>query len=279
MEYAFYKMNGLGNDFVVLDRLDRTESPEDFPAIARKVCHRRLSVGADGLLVIFRSADDTDARMRIFNADGSEAQMCGNGIRCVALHLFSTSAKTDMRIATLSGIRHVSVSNGCQGFRATVDMGAAIFNTPDIPVMCPSQLMLDTPLCIGDMPSVRITAVSMGNPHGVTFVDSVENAAVCSVGPRLETHPVWPEKANIEFVQLIDRHTLRMRAWERGVGETEACGTGACAAAAAAVATGRADYPVEVRLPGGNLLICTDKRGHTLMCGPAEYCFKGTFNV
>lgn len=265
MMLHFTKMHGIGNDFVVIEDIGGT----DYNALGRRLCDRRRGIGADGLIVIGKDAE-ADCRMRIFNADGSEAQMCGNGIRCVGkyIHDRGLCASLTPAVATMSGIKQLTLHPGADGMIATVtvDMGApAVSDT----------YALHTPAG-----SFTVTAVSTGNPHGVSFVDNPDDIDILRIGPALECADVWPHKANIEFVQIADRHTLRQRTWERGVGETEACGTGACAAAATAVATGRADYPVAVHLLGGILTIDSDRAtGHTLMTGAAESVYIGKIDI
>jgi len=254
----FTKMHGLGNDFVLLDCMHTRH--HDLSALAATLCDRRRGIGADGLLALLPS-DVADCRMRIFNADGSEAAMCGNGIRCIALYARNRRILTadSALIETMSGIRRVWFTGSG---RVTVDMG--------IPQVADAPTRLTTAHT-----AAYVTAVSTGNPHGVVFVDNVANFDVCGIGPQLECHPIWPDRANIEFVQVTAPHNLRQRTWERGVGETDACGTGACAAAAAAVSQHLATWPVTVDLNGGPLTIdCTDD-GHLLMTGPAVEVFSG----
>ncbi|MBO5054324.1 MAG: diaminopimelate epimerase [Muribaculaceae bacterium] len=273
----FVKMNGLGNNFVYVDCMER---PIDNPSeLARQISRRHTGVGADGIIAIL-PGDKADCRMRIFNADGSEAQMCGNGIRCVAKYIYDNRLVSDTRITieTLSGVKTVEVHPGIDGLTdtVTVDMGAPKFMVEDVPVNFDGAIMVNVPVKVENR-ELGVTAVSMGNPHGVVFVDNFDNDIVSTVGPVLETHEIWPEKANIEFVRVDDLHTLSMRAWERGAGETMACGTGACAAAAAAVATGRAKWPVTMRLIGGNLVIDKADNGNILMTGPAVTEYAGTY--
>lgn len=273
----FVKMNGLGNNFVYVDCMER---PIDNPSeLARQISRRHTGVGADGIIAIL-PGDKADCRMRIFNADGSEAQMCGNGIRCVAKYIYDNRLVSDTRITieTLSGVKTVEVHPGIDGLTdtVTVDMGAPKFMVEDVPVNFDGAIMVNVPVKVENR-ELGVTAVSMGNPHGVVFVDNFDNDIVSTVGPVLETHEMWPEKANIEFVRVDDLHTLSMRAWERGAGETMACGTGACAAAAAAVATGRAKWPVTMRLIGGNLVIDKADNGNILMTGPAVTEYAGTY--
>lgn len=275
MILPFTKMHGLGNDFVVLDFMRAQPSePIDFGELAKDVCRRGLSVGADGLLVVLPE-EGVDARMRIFNADGSEAQMCGNGIRCVArlLHDRRYSLGRELRIATKAGVRSIAVTvtpDGCFA-AATVDMGQPEFEASKVPAIGVGRL-LDIPVNT-ESGTYILSAVSMGNPHGVVFVDDVDAFPVHEVGAQLEVNPLWPEKANIEFAS-INGHDIKMRAWERGVGETLACGTGACAVAAAAIATGRGTAPFDIEIKGGMLHIDVSPSGSMLMTGPAEVVFK-----
>ena len=274
----FVKMHGLGNDFVYVDCMHRPL--DDFPRLAVEMSRRHTGVGADGIIAILPS-DKADCRMRIFNADGSEAQMCGNGIRCVAKYIYDNNIvrKPLLTVETLSGLKTVEVHAGLDGLTdtVTVDMGLPRTTPTEVPVNFNGDSMVEAPVQVGDH-TVSVTAVSMGNPHGVVFVDDFDGDIVATLGAQLENHPIWPEKANIEFVRVDSPSSLSMRAWERGAGETMACGTGACAAAAAAVMTGRAKWPITVRLIGGNLHIDTDPAtGHILMTGPAVTVYTGTY--
>ncbi|MDE6853666.1 MAG: diaminopimelate epimerase, partial [Muribaculaceae bacterium] len=274
----FIKMHGIGNDFVVLDCLANpwpdTEAG-DFGELARCVCPRAFSVGADGLLVL-QPDSDCDCRMRIFNADGSEAGMCGNGIRCVARLLFERHvARQELTIRTAAGLRTVRVNADNGAFvSATVDMGAPVFEPSCVPVVSDAPL-IGAPVDVGGC-MYSLTAVSMGNPHGVIFVDDLASVRFEEHGPMLERHRMWPEGANIEFGCIrASADAVDVRTWERGVGETLACGTGACAVAAAAVAAGLMNYPLDIVLRGGTLHIYISADGHILMTGPAEVVFEG----
>jgi len=274
----FTKMHGLGNDFVYVDCMERPL--EHLPELAVEMSRRHTGVGSDGIIVILPS-DKADCRMRIFNADGSEAQMCGNGIRCVAKYIYDNKIvdKQHITVETLSGLKTVDIHVGIDGLTdtVTVDMGLPEMTPAAVPVNYHGDRMLEEPVDVAGR-IVPVTAVSMGNPHGVVFVDSFDGDIVSTLGPELEEHPIWPEKANIEFVRVDSPDTLSMRVWERGAGETMACGTGACAAAAAAVATGRARWPITVRLIGGNLTIDADlATGHIFMTGPAVTVYTGTY--
>ncbi len=270
---AFTKVQGLGNDFVVLDCLDGASVPSEI--IIRELCDRRFGIGADGVIAILRSSE-ADCRMRIFNSDGSEAQMCGNGIRCVAKYLYLKGlVKGSATVETLAGVRRLSFDESCS--LITVDMGLPVTEAARVPVVCSDDVMLDRPVeCSAGI--LGVTAVSMGNPHGVVFVDGIDDFLVFEVGPELEKHAIWPQKANIEFAAVRPDGGFDVRVWERGAGETLACGTGACAVAVAAAATGRGSYPFSIHLPGGILLVDRDASGHVLLTGPAEVVFRGVVN-
>ncbi len=264
----FTKMQGIGNDFVVIDC--RKDAPADLPALSRRLCDRRFGVGADQLLLLYGSAT-ADFLMRIFNADGSEVEMCGNGIRCCAKYVWDRglSGKNVLEIETAAGI----IRPERAGEMVKVDMGVPVLDAGMIPVALDGQVK-DHPLTIGDR-TFAITCVSMGNPHAVIFVDDVAGFPVQQYGPMIETHPLFPKRTNVEFVQVLDAGTLRMRVWERGAGETLACGTGASAAAVAANLKGLVGKRVRVRLPGGDLVIELLDNGRVAMTGPAEEVFEG----
>ncbi|MDE6467602.1 MAG: diaminopimelate epimerase [Muribaculaceae bacterium] len=278
-DIPFVKMHGLGNDFVYVDCMKR--NLENLAELAVTMSRRHTGIGADGIIAIL-PGEKADCRMRIFNADGSEAQMCGNGIRCVAKYIRDNGIvnKDRITIETLSGIKTVEVHTGIDGLTetVTVDMGMAQTAPAAVPVRFDGAAMIEEPVKLADGSEVRVTALSMGNPHGVVFVDNFDGNIVENLGKELETHEIWPERANIEFVRIDSEDTLSMRAWERGAGETMACGTGACAAAAAAVSSGRARWPLTVRLTGGNLTIDADpETGHIMMTGPAVTVYSGTY--
>lgn len=273
MGLPFVKMHGLGNDFVVVD--ERRGERGDWPALAARVAHRRFGVGCDQVLLL-RSSEAADLRMDIYNADGSRAEMCGNGVRCVALYARSRGLAPGetLRVDTLAGI----VVTRFRGDQVEVDMGEPVLDGPRIPIAAQGPVR-DHPLSV-DEGTVDVTCVSMGNPHAVVFVDDAEAYPVAAVGPRLETHPFFPRRTNVEFVQVLAPGRLRMRVWERGAGITLACGTGACAAAVAAAWTGRAAREVTVVLDGGELRVRWDpatSRVH--LTGPAVEVFEGTFRL
>ena len=277
----FTKMHGISNDYVYISTFDQPE--EDWEQLAIRLSDRRTGIGGDGIILVCPS-DIADAKMRIFNADGSEGMMCGNGIRCVGKFVYDKGLvpadKTTVTIDTLSGIKtlELTVRDG-KVQSARVDMGAAILTPAEIPVVFDKESMIDEPLTV-DGREWRVTAVSMGNPHCVTFVDDVDGLALEKIGPHFEYHPAFPERVNTEFVKVIDDHTLQMRVWERGSGETWACGTGACATAVAACLNGycKKGEDITVRLRGGDLVInYTDET--VIMTGPASTVFEGEVEI
>lgn len=260
----FTKMHGLGNDYVyIAEPLPVSEA--ELPALSRRLSDRHRGIGGDGMILVLPS-ETADFRMRIFNADGSEARMCGNGSRCVGKLVFDSGMtdKTSLTLETLSGIKHLRLFQGDDGkiHRVTVDMGAGVAAQP------------------ASLQGLEVIPVNMGNPHGVVFITGSPDAFnVHETGARLECDPYFPDRANIEFAQVIDRSHVRMRVWERGSGETMACGTGACAVAVAAVNRGLTDRKVTVTLPGGDLEIEVTESGRVLMTGPAETSFTGSIQI
>lgn len=276
----FLKMHGSGNDFIIVNCICNG-TPDNLSILASAMCNRRLGVGADGLIAILPS-EVADCRMRIFNADGSEAQMCGNGIRCVGKAAYESGIVSfdELTVETLSGIKrlHLDIMSDNTVSYVSVDMGKPVTRPELIPAKVSTDNMVEHHIHTASQ-EVKVTGISMGNPHGVIFVDSVNETPVPTLGPELETHPIWPEKANIEFVEVLDRHNVAMRTWERGVGETYACGTGACAAAYASILTNRTEWPVTVGLTGGELIInMNPESGHIIMSGPASYVFSGSYD-
>jgi diaminopimelate epimerase len=272
MKISFTKMQGIGNDFILIDC--RSGMPgggdSELHALSRRLCDRRFGIGADQILLLDNS-DRADFRMRIFNADGSEVEMCGNGIRCFAKYIWDRkiSVKNVLEIETAAGI----IKPEKTGDLVKVDMGTPVLEGRQIPVDL-DGLIQDYPLTI-EGKTFNITCVSMGNPHAVIFVDDVDGFDVKRFGPRIETHKLFPKKVNVEFAQVVDPQTVRMRVWERGAGETMACGTGASAVAVAANLKGMVQREVTVKLLGGDLLIELDKSGRVSMTGPAEEVFEG----
>lgn len=262
----FLKMHGLGNDFAVFDA--RKQPLVLNAALARRIGNRRRGIGCDQIIVIENSAE-ADAFMRIRNADGDEVETCGNAARCVARLLMDETGRKNVRLMTLGGPLACSDAGGSS---VTVDMGAPEFQWDRIPLARP----VDTNHIAVEVDGVEHTAaaVSMGNPHCVLFVDDAEGAPVAALGPKIENHPMFPRRTNVEFVSVRDPGHLRMRVWERGAGITEACGSGACAVAAAAHRRGLAGTKVEVELDGGKLEIEL-ANGSILMTGPTELAFRG----
>ncbi len=271
-EITFTKMHGCGNDFVVLDCMEG--APAALADIARNLCHRRFGVGADQLLTV-RPSDSADFRMEIYNADGGEVEMCGNGIRCFAryVHEHGLTRKREIEVETLAGV----IRPRLRGDRVEVDMGRPVLDGRAIPVAAGGRI-LDHPLAV-DGVEYTVTCVSMGNPHCVLYVDDVDALDLPRLGPRFEHHGFFPHRVNTEFVQVLGRGEVRMRVWERGAGETWACGTGASAVGVAGVLTGRTGRKITVHLMGGDLEIrwADDDRVH--MTGPAREVFQGRIRL
>lgn len=271
----FTKMHGLGNDFVFLDHFSVSENV-DYPKLAKKFCHRQFGVGGDGLAVMLPSKV-ADARMRIFNPDGSEPEMCGNAIRCFARYVYDQGIvrHDPMRVETLAGILtlNLKIQEGqVQGVR--VDMGEPILRADLIPVLGQGEPVVGQSLEVLGK-TFQYTAVSMGNPHCVIFVEDFVTLDFDGLGPAIEEHPLFPRKTNVEFIQVDSPCEMTMKVWERGAGPTLACGTGACASAVAAVLNHKTERAVTVHLPGGDLFIEWGPNNHVYMTGPATYVFKG----
>ncbi len=272
MRLRFTKMQGAGNDFVVLDGIGQQVALT--PAQLRRLADRHFGVGADQILVVERpGTPGVDFRYRIFNADGGEVEQCGNGARCFVRFVRDKGLTTqaEIRVETLSGI---IVPRLEPDGRVTVDMGQPIFDPRRVPFDTDSDALLQS-LDV-DGVTVRITVLSMGNPHAVQVVDDVASAPVATLGPQIERHPRFPQRVNAGFMQLVDRHRIRLRVFERGAGETLACGTGACAAAVAGIKRGLLESPVEVETRGGQLTIMWQGADNAVwMTGPAETVFDG----
>ncbi len=271
----FTKMHGAGNDYVYVNCFRET-LPADIPELARQVSDRHFGIGSDGLILICPS-ERADARMRMFNADGSESEMCGNGVRCVAKYVYDhgIARKDELTIETGRGVLalRVFIEQG-QVQRGRVNMGAPILKSADIPTTLPGDPPVRAVLHVAEK-QLQVTCVSMGNPHCVTFVNEVVDAWVLGIGPQIETHAAFPRRVNAEFVQIVSRSEMIMRVWERGSGETLACGTGACAAAVAAVLNGLTERTVLCHLPGGDLTLEWAESGEVFMTGPATEVFSG----
>lgn len=280
MAIEFTKYHGLGNDFILIDNRS-SSSPVLTPEQAVQLCDRHFGIGADGVIFALPGENGTDYTMRIFNSDGSEPEMCGNGIRCLAAFLAELegdSRKHEYRIHTLAGvITPELMANG----QVKVDMGSPRLLASEIPTtLCPAnEKVINQPLEVAGK-SWDVTCVSMGNPHCITFVEDVAAIPLESIGPVFEHHPVFPQRTNTEFIQVVRRDYLKMRVWERGAGITLACGTGACASLVAGVLTGRCDRTATVELPGGCLQIeWSEINQRIYMTGPAERVFQGKYGV
>lgn len=273
----FTKMHGIGNDYIYVNCMKGIDfSPEKLAVL---MSPRHFSVGSDGLVLICAS-NVADAKMRMFNADGSEGKMCGNAIRCIGKYLYDNGIvnKEQLAIETLSGIKYLTleVTDG-KVSRVSVDMGKAVFNPAEIPVKWNGEMINSAVTVLGQ--EYNITAVSVGNPHAVIFTDDISSLKLTEIGPHFENLEIFPERVNTEFVVVQDRQNLSMRVWERGSGETFACGTGASAVVAAAIANGYADYdtPVTVKLIGGELTIECSRNFQIKMKGTATKVYEGVY--
>ncbi|MCG8651331.1 MAG: diaminopimelate epimerase [Pirellulales bacterium] len=274
----FTKMHGAGNDYVYVDCFQQA-LPPDLSELARRMSHRHFGIGADGLILI-RPSEIADARMQMFNADGSESEMCGNGVRCVAkyVHDHRIAPKPHLKIETGAGVLDLELSVGDDGLvsRVTVDMGRPELEAPRVPVtLRPSGQVVNHPLEVGGE-RLEVTCVSMGNPHCVIFVEAATDDLVLRCGPLIENDPRFPNRTNVEFVEVISPQEVRQRTWERGSGETWACGTGASAVCVAGVLTGRTERKILNHLLGGDLTLRWDEdTGHVMMTGGATEVFRG----
>jgi len=266
-------MHGLGNDYIIFDNRDERISGANAQCLAKQICERRFSVGADGLLLVSNSKV-ADIKMRIFNADGSEAEMCGNGIRCFAKYCFENRivTKLDFAVETLSGIKHVWLAKSDNEVKTVkVDMGAPNWERSNIP-------MIGQGTCINEDLDVngevfKVTCLSMGNPHCIVFVDCIDCFPVEEVGSKIETHKFFPKRTNVGFVEVLNENELNVRVWERGCGETLACGTGTCASVAAAKRLGKVGPKVTVHVLGGDLIVEVSER--LFLIGGVEKVFEG----
>ena len=277
MSIKFTKMHGAGNDYIYIDATNTY--PDNLPELARKMSDRHKGVGSDGLVAIM-SSEIADFRMRMFNADGSEGEMCGNASRCIAKFVYDKGliTRTTITLETLAGIKILQITKfNPDGTvqEVTVDMGKPSFAPQDVPLASVGE-MVDSSISTS-MGEMRITALSMGNPHGVIFIDNVTNLEIEGIGSEIQNLPVFPAKANIEFVEVISPEELRMRVYERGSGETMACGTGACATLVAAVVTHRARRKAVIHLLGGDLSIEWAENDHVMMTGEAVTVFEGEY--
>lgn len=282
----FTKMHGCGNDYIYINGFLEKMPQEQKPSLARYISRRHFGVGGDGIIFI-NPSEQADFEMEMYNADGSRAEMCGNGIRCVAKYVYDTGMTDATHISVVSGGRRreleLTVSEGSAGggpgrgivTSVRVDMGSPVLKPELIPVEASGERCVNELLRTGEG-EYRITCVSMGNPHAVIFTEDAAGLEVEKIGPALESHPRFPNRVNVEFVQVLDRNTVFMRVWERGTGETLACGTGCCAAAVACVLNGLTEPAVTVKVLGGGLFIEWDRaRDRVYMTGPAETVFEG----
>jgi len=274
---SFWKMHGLGNDYILIDCKNQTMNGDDFMILARRLCQRRFSIGADGLLVLTNS-NMADVRMRIFNANGSEAEMCGNGIRCLAKYCYENGVvkKEEFVVETLAGLKSVRVTvKEDQVKNVLVNIGKPTFDRNMIPMQGKGRCIEES-LMIGEG-ELKVTCLSIGNPHCVIFVGDVETFPAREIGPLIEHNHLFPQGVNVEFAQILSRGEIQLRVWERGVGETMACGTGACAAVVAANILGKIGEKVIVHLPGGDLTI--RYKGNIALSGPVEKVFEGVISL
>lgn len=286
----FTKMHGIGNDYVYVNCFrEKVDNPEE---VAKFVSDRHFGIGSDGLILI-KPSDVADCEMDMYNADGSRGKMCGNGIRCVAKYVYDygITEKTQISVATGSGIKYLdlTVEDGKVAL-VRVDMGAPILKAAQIPVavsalkqeeaaLTDDSQVVGATICVKEE-DYKITCVSMGNPHGIVCIDDVDGLDIEKIGPHFENHPAFPDRVNTEFIRVIDRRTVQMRVWERGSGETWACGTGACAVAVACILNGWTEDEVTVKLRGGDLKIAWDRQKNTVfMTGPATVVFDGEINL
>lgn len=274
----FTKMQGLGNDYVYVNCVEK--KMENASQIAIAVSDRHYGIGSDGLILI-NSSEVADFEMEMYNADGSRGEMCGNGIRCVGKYVYDygLTDKTHITIETLAGIKYLDlqVEDG-KVKQVRVNMGSPLLRPEEIPIALEGESVIDVPISINDI-VYRMTGVGMGNPHTVVFLDDIEQMKIEEIGPKFENHSYFPNRVNTEFVKVIDRTHVKMRVWERGSGETLACGTGACAVAVACILNGLTEEDMTVSLLGGDLQIQWERKENIVyMTGPAEVVFDGEWN-
>jgi len=275
----FTKMQGLGNDYVYVNCFEeKIENPSE---VAIQVSNRNFGVGSDGLIMI-KPSKVADFEMEMYNADGSRGEMCGNGIRCVGKYVYDygLTDKTSISVETLGGIKYLdfTVENGKVKL-VKVDMGSPELVPKNIPIVAEGDSVIDAPIIV-DGKEYRMTGVSMGNPHAVVYLDDVQGLDIQTIGPKFENHECFPKRINTEFARVIDRNTVEMRVWERGSGETLACGTGACAVAVASILNGLTEDKVTVKLLGGELQIEWDRKANKVyMTGPAKVSFEGEIQL
>lgn len=281
MKVKFFKMHGLGNDFIMIN--DLKEKIENYKNLAKKLCDRNFGIGADGIILVQNSQKDkADFKMRIFNPDGSEAEMCGNGIRCFAhyLHINDLTDKYSLTIETLAGlIKPNIIDYGSYQSTVKVNMGKPEYSLESLHI---DKNLIDAninklfsyPLTVEDKEYI-INGASTGNPHAVIYVTNLDKINVTKIGPKIEEHPLFKKDTNVEFAEIIDRNKINVKVWERSAGETLACGTGACATAAVSIAQNRVEKDVQINLPGGPLQISQNNNDEMMMTGPSTFVFKG----
>ena len=273
----FTKMHGCGNDYIYIDGAKEHIAQEEKPDFVRRVSDRHFGIGGEGVIFI-NPSDEADFEMEMYNADGSRAEMCGNGIRCVAKFVYDKGLtdKTDISVISCGKIKYLQLSlkdNKVDTVR--VNMGAPELIAANVPVLCDKEQAVDEPITVQDT-EYKMTCVSMGNPHAVVFMENVTDLEIEKIGPYFESHERFPKRTNTEFVKVIDRNTVQMRVWERGTGETLACGTGCCATVVACILNGLTDDTVTVKLLGGELEITWDREADLVyMTGPATTVFEG----
>ena len=282
MKIKFTKMHGIGNDYVYVNCFSQPmpESDEDTGRISKQISDRHFGIGSDGLILI-RPSEKADFEMAMYNADGSRSEMCGNGIRCVAKYVYDhkLTNKTTVTVETLGGIKTLKLfPEEGQVKKVTVDMGVPVLEAQNIPVICDTEKAIKEPICVNGN-DLFMTCVSMGNPHAVFFTEDVSEIDLKSIGPFFENHERFPKRINTEFVRVCDRQNISMRVWERGSGETLACGTGACACVVACVLNDLTQNEVRVHLLGGDLDINWDKDDHVYMTGEATEVFSGEIEI
>lgn len=277
MDMKFTKMQGCGNDYVYVDGSRERIPQEEKPQLVRRLSDRHFGIGGDGVIFI-NPSDEADFEMEMYNADGTRAEMCGNGIRCVGKFVYDKglTEKNDISVISAGSVKYLSlvVKEG-KVEQVKVNMGAPELKSTLVPVISENGQVIDEPICVQGK-NYKMTCVSMGNPHAVVYLDDVDSLAIEEIGPYFENHERFPRRTNTEFVKVIDRNTVQMRVWERGTGETLACGTGACAVAVACVLNGLTEETVTVKLLGGDLVITWDREADLVyMTGPAETVFEG----
>lgn len=277
----FTKMHGCGNDYIYVDGSKEIIPAEKKPEIVKRLSDRHFGIGGDGVIFI-NPSEEADFEMEMYNADGSRAEMCGNGIRCVAKYVYDKGLTTKKKISIISAgkVKHLclTIQDG-KVILVKVNMGAPELVAENIPVVSETETVLDAPITVQGK-EYRMTCVSMGNPHAVVFMDNVADLAIEKIGPYFENHERFPKRTNTEFVKVIDRNTVEMRVWERGTGETLACGTGACATVVACILNGLTENQVTVKLIGGELEIYWDRDANLVfMTGPAATVFEGEIEI